>query len=127
MILLIGGAFQGKTALALEKLNGSPTWILGEETAWQGEGQIVSHLERFIRREMEAGRDPKEEVKDLLERSDPRVVIADEIGCGLVPIDPFERAWREETGRILCALAREAEAVVRVHCGFPQAIKGEWR
>ena len=56
-----------------------------------------------------------------------RVVIADEIGCGLVPIDPFERAWREETGRILCALAREAEAVVRVHCGFPQAIKGEWR
>lgn len=49
MILLIGGAFQGKTALALEKLNGSPTWILGEETAWQGEGQIVSHLERFIR------------------------------------------------------------------------------
>ena len=86
-----------------------------------------SHLERFIRREMEAGRDPKEEVKALLERSDPRVVIADEIGCGLVPIDPFERAWREETGRILCALAREAEAVVRVHCGFPQAIKGEWR
>ena len=86
MILLIGGAFQGKTALALEKLNGSPTWILGEETAWQGEGQIVSHLERFIRREMEAGRDPKEEVKALLERSDPRVVIADEIGCGLVPI-----------------------------------------
>ena len=76
---------------------------------------------------MEAGRDPKEEVKALLERSDPRVVIADEIGCGLVPIDPFERAWREETGRILCALAREAEAVVRVHCGFPQAIKGEWR
>ena len=29
--------------------------------------------------------------------------------------------------QIQAALAREAEAVVRVHCGFPQAIKGEWR
>ncbi len=127
MILLIGGAFQGKTALALEKWNCSPAQILGEETAWQGEGQIVSHLERLIRREMEAGRDPKEGVKVLLERVSPKVVIADEIGCGLVPVDPLERAWREETGRILCALAREAETVVRVHCGIPQAIKGEWR
>lgn len=126
MVLMIGGACQGKTALARERLGCSPQEIVGEETGWQGEGKILTHLERFIRREMEAGRSPQSSVKALLKRVNPAYILADEIGCGLVPIDRLDRAWREETGRILCALAREADAVVRVQWGIPQVIKGEW-
>lgn len=53
------------------------------------------------------------------------VVICDEIGCGIVPITEHDRAWREETGRCCIALAKQAEAVVRVCCGIGTAIKGD--
>ena len=55
-----------------------------------------------------------------------RVVIATEIGCGIVPMDPAERERREAAGRLSCELARRAETVVRVCYGLPQLLKGEW-
>lgn len=53
------------------------------------------------------------------------IVIASEIGGGIVPIDPSERKAREAAGRLSCLLARRAEIVVRVVCGLPQVLKGE--
>jgi len=55
-----------------------------------------------------------------------RVVIATEIGGGVVPIDPAERAKREAAGRLACALARRADTVIRVCCGLPELLKGDW-
>ena len=53
------------------------------------------------------------------------VVIATEVGGGVVPIDPEERARREAAGRLACLLAERADAVIRVFCGIPRALKGE--
>ena len=53
------------------------------------------------------------------------VVIATEIGGGVVPIDPQERQAREAAGRLSCLLAQRADAVVRVFCGLPLRLKGE--
>ena len=53
------------------------------------------------------------------------VVICSETGCGIVPLDKKERLAREATGRLMCALAAEADTVVRMICGIPQVIKGE--
>ena len=50
-------------------------------------------------------------------------MISDEIGNGIVPMDAFEREYREQTGRILIELAKEAEEVIRVICGIGQKIK----
>lgn len=52
------------------------------------------------------------------------VVICTEVGCGIVPIDASERAFRERAGRLAVALADRASCVVRVVCGIPQLIKG---
>ena len=41
------------------------------------------------------------------------VVIATEVGGGVVPVDPDERAAREAAGRLGCLLAQRADAVVR--------------
>lgn len=53
------------------------------------------------------------------------VVICQEIGCGIVPIDRYERERRESIGRLCVLLAKEAETVVRVFCGIATAIKGD--
>ena len=52
-----------------------------------------------------------------------RVLVTDEIGLGIVPLDPFEREYREETGRICCLLAAQSQQVWRVACGLGQRLK----
>ena len=52
------------------------------------------------------------------------VVIATEVGSGVVPVSPEERAAREAAGRLNCLLAQRADAVARVFCGIPMVIKG---
>ena len=64
-----------------------------------------------------------EALAERLSRYD--AVIATEVGGGVVPIDPAERAARERAGRLNCLLAARADAVVRVFCGIPMVIKGE--
>ena len=53
------------------------------------------------------------------------VVTATEIGGGVVPIDPAERAAREAAGRLACLLAARADCVVQMFCGLPTVLKGE--
>ena len=51
------------------------------------------------------------------------VVIATEVGGGVVPVDPAQRAAREAAGRLSCLLAQRAQRVVRVLCGLPLVLK----
>lgn len=53
------------------------------------------------------------------------VVTATEIGGGIVPIDPADRAAREAAGRLACLLAARADCVVQMFCGLPTVLKGE--
>lgn len=51
------------------------------------------------------------------------VIIATEVGGGVVPINREERAAREAAGRLSVLLAQRAERVVRVFCGLPMELK----
>ncbi len=65
----------------------------------------------------------KQQLFDFIDKNQNLIIICDEIGNGIVPIDPFEREYREKTGRILIQLASKADDVVRVICGIGQKIK----
>lgn len=52
------------------------------------------------------------------------VVIATEVGGGVVPIDAKERAAREAAGRLNCLLGERADTVVRLFYGLPLVLKG---
>ena len=68
----------------------------------------------------------EEDLAQLAERlSRYEVVIATEVGGGVVPADPGDRAGRERAGRLACLLAERADTVVRVCCGLPQVLKGK--
>ena len=51
------------------------------------------------------------------------IVICDELGCGVVPMDREERAWREQVGRTCCRMWERAAAVYRVTCGLGVRLK----
>ena len=53
------------------------------------------------------------------------IVLATEVGGGVVPIDAGQRAAREAAGRLACLLAARADTVVQMFCGIPTILKGE--
>ena len=68
------------------------------------------------------------ELEALADRlAEKEIVIATEIGGGVVPVDAKERAHREAAGRLACLLAERADTVLRICCGLPQILKGDWK
>ena len=53
------------------------------------------------------------------------VVTATEVGGGIVPIDPAERARREAAGRLASLLAARAHSGVQMFCRFTTNYKGQ--
>ena len=66
---------------------------------------------------------PEAESMAYLEKHPDTVIICDEVGNGIVPLDSFEREYRERLGRLLCEIAAKAERVERIVCGIGQRIK----
>lgn len=72
---------------------------------------------------MQNGEDPFD-LCDLLMEENPNVIIVtNELGYGIVPMERFDREYREKCGRICCELAKEANEVHRVVCGIGEVIK----
>ncbi len=53
-----------------------------------------------------------------------QVVVCDEVGSGVIPLEKRDREVREKTGRLCVLLAGKAERVVRVVAGIPIVLKG---
>ena len=120
MELNFGGAYQGKTQYAAQKYDLTDADIFTcEDLDLDPDARCIRHLERFARACTEAGLDAREEFA----RRSPRacVLIADDISCGIVPLDRSERTWREASGRLLSSLAAQADTVTRIFCGLPLA------
>ena len=134
MKLIIGGYSQGKLNYALRKIgengyqicDGTLSDHINSDTAETDTTNtivIVNHLHTFIKTSMQRGENPKESILDFVTKYPDCILISDEIGNAIVPMDAFEREYREQTGRILIELAKEAEEVIRVICGIGQKIK----
>ena len=112
MILVIGGAYQGKLSWATQ------TYGLEEnELCDLADGFVVGkrcyyHLEVLTKRG-----------DDLPSFTEDSIVISREIGCGVVPMEAKDRAWREYHGAVLQDLAKRADRVVRVFCGIGEVLK----
>lgn len=110
-VLIVGGSHQGKSAYA--------------DAHFGAEATAFRALHEYARERMSNGEPVAETVLAALSARGSWVVICDEIGCGPIPLDQFDRAYREQVGRLCCDIAEMADAVVRIVCGIPVAIKGE--
>lgn len=127
MKLVIGGTAQGKLEYVLLKhdVQKNMVWdgVLPNDRELNGNIVIINHLHQWIKNRMVSGGCPEDEIMSFLDCNEDCIIICDEIGNGIVPIDPFEREYRERTGRILVQLAMRAEEVERIICGIGQKIK----
>ena len=87
---------------------------------------ILNHLHLWVRDLLDEGMEEEKIQTTILSwiKSNPdAIVICDELGNGIVPIKRQERVWREQTGRLMIELAKQAERVERILCGLGQRLK----
>lgn len=124
MKLIIGGAYQGKRDFAKEQFH------LEEEDIFTCVGlQIdfekpcIDALEEFTLACVRTGTDCEAVFRSNSEKWQDSILICRDIFCGVVPIDPVLREWRQATGRLCQYLAKNAEQVSRIFCGMEQRLK----
>ena len=128
MIAIIGGAYQGKLDYAMERfgLAEGDVYRCGGAGTAMPEGKICYEIDQWILALIQDGQersDIDEAVEGFLESYPEAIVICNDIFCGVVPIDPVLRAWREAVGRGMVMLNKQAMEVVRVFCGIPTRLK----
>ena len=126
MWLISGGAYQGKLQYALS-WNAIPTEQVSEGAICSFEelleNPIVNHFHLWIDRMLKEEKDIYPLIDKILVENPDIVIIVNELGCGIVPMDAYDRRYREITGRICCRLAQGAKEVHRVICGIGTVIK----
>lgn len=137
MILIFGGAFQGKLEFAKTQFpvdtvydcrdgeaQGAPAPELPPEAF---SADVICGLEQFVWNC--CGEDPAErvEAKDWMasrrQAWQDRILIIRDVSQGIVPMDARTRAFREMNGRMMLYLASEADEVWRVFCGIGKRIR----
>lgn len=66
---------------------------------------MVCGIQEIVRTLLEQGEDPTAVVLAHAAAHPETIYLCDEVGCGVVPVDPGQRAWREAVGRCCVALA----------------------
>lgn len=124
MRLVIGGYAQGKLSYVLRTYHLDEGQVVGGEML-EGTDKVVvfNHLHSWVKERILAGGNPERELETMVERWPDCILISDEIGNGIVPLEAGEREYRERLGRILVELAKRADSVERVFCGIGQRIK----
>ena len=126
MILVIGGAYNGKLNFVQEHFN-----ISKSDICFCNDGNIdlskkvIYKFHEYIYIQRKNGNNPIDEIYKLKEELRDKIVICDDISSGIVPLKEEERVWREDNGRCLQILSKEANIIYRVFCGIPTLIKNE--
>jgi adenosyl cobinamide kinase/adenosyl cobinamide phosphate guanylyltransferase len=125
MILIYGGAYQGKLDYALEHYNKNASVYQCSETETQLDfsKEIINSFHCLVLAQLRNHTEPCQFVNENIEILKRKIIICNDISCGVVSMDSEMRFWRESVGRVLAVLAKYADEVVRVFCGLGMKIK----
>ena len=123
MTIYFGGRGHGQAALC-EKETGLVPVSYETDPAAALTAPAIADFHLLIRALLRSGADAQDFARRLLAENPAAVLTCDETGSGIVPLDPFERRWREETGRALETLAAApGTRLVRVWYGIGEALQ----
>jgi len=125
MILVFGGAYQGKLEYAIQnyKIQENEIFCCDNSNEIDFSRKVVYGLDKLVLNLIKDGSDPLEYINKNLDKLKDKIIVCTDISCGVVPTDPVMRQWREAVGRCMALLSRSAERVVRIFCGIGTVIK----
>lgn len=133
MIFITGGKYQGKEEFALRiggysksdvlDLSDLDFFLLNDLC---DKYKIVSDLQEYIRYLSNDNNDInmiEANVKELIKKCEPEIIIMTEVGAGVVPLNERDNLFREATGALSKYYADSAEEVYRVICSVAVKLK----
>jgi len=125
MILVFGGAYQGKTAFVTNDLNipASDMYVCTDKSGISYDNQIINRFHEFVYGMILRSADPISYVNEHLSDFQGKVIIMDDVCSGVVPLGKENRLFRECAGKIMQIFSRNADEVYRVFCGVAERLK----
>jgi len=125
MVLIFGGAYQGKLSYAQDRFGFSQNdvYMCGADTAMPENKKVVYEIDKWILALIKADMHTEEVMQRFIDCNPQAIVICNDISCGVVPTDTVLRKWREAVGKSLLELSRCSDEVVRLFCGIATRIK----
>lgn len=124
MILIFGGAYNGKLEFIKDKYNLiNEDIFFCEDENLKFNKKVICGLHIFIKNCVLKGIDSLEILQNNIEVLEDKIIICDEIGSGIVPMKKLDRAYREENGRALQFLTKNASKVSRIFFGIEEVLK----
>ena len=120
MILIIGGAYQGKLDFAKEAFELTDADI---HICDRGEIDFSKRCIYGIEEFTWGHPDPKAYFREQRKDWEDSILILRDVFCGVVPMEAETRLWRQKTGRLAQYLSKEANQVSRIFCGLEQRLK----
>jgi len=130
MILIFGGAYQGKLGYAKDNFKVQSVYDCRSETTGRSiscepdlSADAICGLDAFVSECEKAGIEAADWFAERLDQWQDKVLIMEDCSQGVVPVDAHQRAAREMNGRLMIYLAGEANEVHRVFCSIGKRIK----
>jgi len=125
VVLIFGGAYQGKLVYALDRfgLTDNDVYRCGDDINVPIGKAIIYEIDKWILALIKADADTEEALRQFRDGNPEAVVICNDISCGIVPEDVVLRKWREVVGKSLAELSRHSDEVIRLFCGIPTRVK----
>lgn len=151
MILIFGGAYQGKLDYAKKNFDIETVCDCSDGAAPDFAADAIYGIDGFVKRcavrkcEALVKKQQGKELEKQAEQRSPgseqlpleaadwfderqedwqnKVLIMTDVSQGIVPMEPELRALREMNGRLMLRLAAEADEVHRVFCGIGKRVK----
>lgn len=123
MILIFGGAYNGKTEFAQKKydLKDEDIFFCSDDSLDLSRKAICG-LHVFTKKCVLNNVDSLKIIQENIELLKDKIILCDEIGSGIVPMEKEDRMWREENGRVLQYLCKNADEVYRVFFGLSEKL-----
>lgn len=132
MTLIIGGAFQGKLNYALENFDiqkndvSDMEFVSIEKIDEIFEKKCINSFHLLIRKliyEKDIDKDIENIILNKLQKSKVEIIISNEVGNGIIPMEEKELLFREATGHTLCKIAELSNKVIKIDLGIAREIK----
>ncbi len=131
MELIVGGRSQGKRECAIRHLQekhishwemiAAVEWAQSEQSGNASTAIIVYDLQELAKKMCDEAALWRF-VETVCQSYEEVIFVCDEVGCGVVPMEKEERAWRDRTGHLCVKLVQRADRVTRMLCGLEQTI-----
>ncbi len=126
MKLIVGGAYQGKLDYAIQNYSITESEIYNcqkDSIFIDFTKKVINDFHLFVFAQLCENINTLDYIKNNIKNFEDKIIICEDISCGVVPVEPKMRKWRESVGHCAAFISKNSDEVIRVFCGLGTKLK----